>query len=114
MKKVTLFRVVKQSMFFCEDDFESVKEYDKFVDELKSNKDFLLDTFYDNCDGSNEEIISNVEIVKGLIMNGINEKNIELFLKLKDVAEELGFEFSEYDGMDDLFYVTFKIKNEFK
>ena len=62
MKEITLFRVVKQSMFFCEDDFESVEEYDKFVDELKSNEEFLLDTFYDNFDGDNEEIISNVEI----------------------------------------------------
>jgi hypothetical protein len=35
-----------------------------------------------------------------------------LFLKLKNVAEELGFEFDEYDGMDELFYVRFKIKNE--
>ena len=62
MKEITLFRVVKQSMFFCEDDFESVEEFDKFVDELKSNEEFLLDTFYDNFDGDNEEIISNVEI----------------------------------------------------
>ena len=62
MKEITLFRVVKQSMFFCEDDFESVEEYDKFVDELKSNEEFLLDTFYDNFDGDNEEIISNGEI----------------------------------------------------
>jgi hypothetical protein len=62
MKEIRLFRVVKQSMFFCEDDFESVEEYDKFVDELKSNEEFLLDTFYDNFDGDNEEIISNVEI----------------------------------------------------
>ena len=62
MKKVTLFRIVKQSVTFYEDDFNTIEEFDKFVDELKSNKDFLLDTFYDNCDGSNEEIISNVEI----------------------------------------------------
>jgi hypothetical protein len=56
--------------------------------------------------------MKNEEIVKGLIMSQINEKNIELFLKLKNVAEELGFEFDEYDGMDELFYVRFKIKNE--
>ena len=62
MKKVTLFRVVKQSMFFCEDDFESVKEYDKFVDELINDGVFALDTFYDNCLDCNEEIISNIEI----------------------------------------------------
>jgi len=63
MKEITLFRVVKQSMFFCEDDFETVEEFDKFVDELKSNEDFLLDTFYDNFDGNEgDEIISDVEI----------------------------------------------------
>ena len=62
MKQITLFRVVKQSMFFCEDDFETVEEYDKFVDELKSNEEFLLDTFYDNFYGEGEEIISDVEI----------------------------------------------------
>jgi hypothetical protein len=51
-------------MYFCEDDFETVEEYDKFVDELKSNEDFLLDTFYDNLDGNDryDGIISDVEI----------------------------------------------------
>ncbi len=29
MKEITLFRVVKQSMYFCEDDFETVEEYVK-------------------------------------------------------------------------------------
>jgi len=57
-----LILYLKQIMFFCEDDFETVEEFDKFVDELKSNEDFLLDTFYDNFDGENEEIISDVEI----------------------------------------------------
>ena len=61
MKEIKLFRIVKQSMYFCEDDFETVEEYDKFVDELKSNEDFLLDTFYDNFDGENEKIISDVK-----------------------------------------------------
>jgi hypothetical protein len=63
MKEIRLFRVVKQSMFFCENDFETIEEYDKFVDELKSNEEFLLDTFYDNFDGGcNDEIINDVEI----------------------------------------------------
>jgi hypothetical protein len=61
MKQIKLFRIVKQSMYFCEEDFETVEEYDKFVDELKSNEDFLLDTFYDNFDGENEKIISDVK-----------------------------------------------------
>ena len=62
MKQIKLFRIVKQSMYFCEDDFETVEEYDKFVGVLKSNEEFLLDTFYDNFDGEGEEIISDVEI----------------------------------------------------
>ena len=64
MKQIKLFRIVKQSMYFCEEDFETVEEYDKFVDELKSNEDFLLDTFYDNFDGNDryDGIISDVEI----------------------------------------------------
>jgi len=61
MKQIKLFRIVKQSMYFCEEDFETVEEYDKFVDELKSNEDFLLDTFYDNFDGENEKIISDIK-----------------------------------------------------
>jgi hypothetical protein len=61
MKEIKLFRIVKQSMYFCEEDFETVEEYDKFVDELKSNEDFLLDTFYDNFDGENEKIISDIK-----------------------------------------------------
>jgi len=62
MKSIKLFRVVKQSVTFYEDDFNTIEEYNKFVDELINDGVFALDTFYDNCDGSNEEIISNVEI----------------------------------------------------
>ena len=62
MKKVTLFRIVKQSVTFYEDDFNTIEEYNKFVDELINDGEFALDTFYDNCDDCNEEIISNVEI----------------------------------------------------
>jgi hypothetical protein len=50
-------------------------------------------------------------IVKGLTMNEINEKNIELFLKLIDEAKKLNFEFDEYDAIDNEFIVSFKIKN---
>lgn len=62
MKKVTLFRVVKQSVTFYEDDFNTIEEFDKFVDELINDGEFAMDTFYDNFDGDNDEIISNVEI----------------------------------------------------
>ena len=52
-------------------------------------------------------------LVKGLRLNKISEKNIELCLQLKELGEKLGFEMSDYDGMDGEFFVTFSIKEEF-
>ena len=49
-------------------------------------------------------------LVKGLRLNRISEKNIELCLQLKELGEKLGFEMSDYDGMDGEFFVTFSIK----
>jgi hypothetical protein len=51
------------------------------------------------------------ELMNSLVKNGIKGKSIFLFLKLKEEAEKLGFEFSEYDGMDGEFLVTFAIEN---
>ena len=62
MKSIKLFRTVKQSVTFYEDDFNTIEEYNKFVDELINDGVFALDTFYDNCLDCNEEIISNIEI----------------------------------------------------
>jgi len=50
------------------------------------------------------------ELVESLVRNEISEENIKAFLKLKEEAEKLGFEFSEYDGIDGEFLVTFAIK----
>jgi hypothetical protein len=50
------------------------------------------------------------ELMESLVRNGIKSKNIISFLKLKEEAEKLGFEFSEYDDMDGEFLVTFVIK----
>ena len=52
-------------------------------------------------------------LVKGLRMNKISEENIELCLQLKELGEKLGFEMSDYDGMDEEFLITFSIKEEF-
>jgi len=52
-------------------------------------------------------------LVKGLQLNHISEKNIELCLQFKELGEKLGFEMSDYDGMDGEFFVTFSIKEEF-
>jgi hypothetical protein len=60
MKKIRLIRTVKQEMYFCEDDFGGIEEFNEFVLELKSDKDFREDTFYDNldddCDGESSDI----------------------------------------------------------
>jgi hypothetical protein len=52
-------------------------------------------------------------LVKGLRLNKVSEKNIELCLQLKELGEKLGFEMSDYDGMDEEFFITFVIKEEF-
>jgi hypothetical protein len=52
-------------------------------------------------------------LVKGLRLNRISEKNIELCLQLKELGEKLGFKMSDNDGMDGEFFVTFSIKEEF-
>ena len=57
--------------------------------------------------------MKNENVVKGLRLNKISEKNIELCLQLKELGEKLGFEMSDYDGMDGEFFVTFAIKEEF-
>jgi hypothetical protein len=55
--------------------------------------------------------MEDLQLVKGLVQNEISEENIKAFLELKTKAKELGFEFSEYDGMDGEFLVTFAIEN---
>jgi hypothetical protein len=57
--------------------------------------------------------MKNENLVKGLRLNKISEKNIELCLQLKELGEKLGFKIIDYDGMDGEFFVTFSIKEEF-
>jgi hypothetical protein len=57
--------------------------------------------------------MKNENLVKGLRLNNISERNIELCLQLKELSEKLGFEMSDYDAMDEEFLVTFSIKEEF-
>jgi hypothetical protein len=57
--------------------------------------------------------VSNESLVKGLKLNKVSNKNIELFLQLKEVGEKLDFEIDNTDGMDGEFFVTFSIKEEF-
>ena len=54
--------------------------------------------------------MKNEHLVKGLQLNKISEKNIELCLQLKELGEKLGFEMSDYDAIDEDFLITFSIK----
>jgi uncharacterized protein YihD (DUF1040 family) len=54
----------------------------------------------------------NKNLVKSLKLNKIKDGNINSILKLKEAAEELGFEFDEYDTTDGFIYVTLELKEE--
>jgi hypothetical protein len=54
--------------------------------------------------------MKNEHLVKGLQLNKVSEKNIELCLQLKELGEKLGFEMSDYDAIDEDFLITFSIK----
>ena len=54
----------------------------------------------------------NENLVKSLKLNKIKDGNIDLLLQLKEAAEKLGFEYSEYDAMDGFVFITFTIEME--
>ena len=60
MKSIKLFRVVKQSVTFYEDDFKTIEEFDKFVDELINDGVFAIHTFHENME--DDEVISDINI----------------------------------------------------
>jgi hypothetical protein len=62
IKEITLSRIIKQEVVFCEWDFETVEEFDEFVLKLKSDKDFMLDHFFDNVDEENYEVIEGIKV----------------------------------------------------
>jgi len=48
-------------------------------------------------------------LIIGLEMNDISKESIDKFIQLKEFANKLGFQFSDYDEIDEQFYVTFFI-----
>ena len=56
--------------------------------------------------------MENGNLIKSLKRSEIKDSNIDSLLQLKEAAEKLGFEFSEYDAMDGFILVTFSIKKE--
>ena len=51
---------------------------------------------------------------QGLKKSNISDKNIELFFEVLEKLEKLGFEYEDYDGFDDRFYIRFSIENKFR
>jgi len=62
IEEITMSFVIKQKVTFCVDDFETREEFDEFVLKLKSDRDFMLDHFYDNLDDERYELINDVKI----------------------------------------------------
>jgi hypothetical protein len=62
IKEITLSRIIKQEVVFCEWDFETVEEFDEFVLKLKSDEDFMLDHFFDNVDEENYKVIEGIKV----------------------------------------------------
>ena len=56
--------------------------------------------------------MKNENLVKSLKLNKIKDGNIDSLLQLKEAAEKLGFEYSEYDAMDGFVFITFAMKEE--
>lgn len=48
---------------------------------------------------------------ESLKLNNVSDENIVKIKELVKKANELGFEFEEYDEVDDELLITFKIKN---
>ena len=53
-------------------------------------------------------------LIMGLKMNDISKESIDKFIQLKKFANQLGFEFSYYDEVNEKFYVTFVINQDGK
>jgi hypothetical protein len=62
IKEITLTRTIKQTVTFCEWDFETTEAFDKFVSKVNSDEDFRLDLFEDNLDDEHYEVIQDVKV----------------------------------------------------
>jgi hypothetical protein len=60
MKGIRLSQTVTNYVFFCEDDFESEEAFDKFVNKIETDKEYLDEVFYENVD--RERYISESDI----------------------------------------------------
>ena len=56
--------------------------------------------------------MSSKNFENSLKRNKISDKNIKLCLQLKEFAEKIGFEMSEFDYVDDYILVEFEIKED--
>lgn len=51
--------------------------------------------------------MNNENLIRGLKLNGISDEVIKKVLELKAIAEKLGWEMDNYDGMDGNVYIAF-------
>lgn len=62
MTKITLKQTVTYKVNFYVDDFESVEEFNKFVDKIKTDDEFMIDHFLENVDRENLNGASDIEV----------------------------------------------------
>lgn len=56
--------------------------------------------------------MSNTAFIHSLELNEISDETTLKVLKLKAIAEEMGWKMDEYDAMDSNFYVTFRVSTK--
>jgi len=61
-RRFMITRIVKQTVTYYEGDFDSSEEFDKYFNKMKSDDKLLVDSFFNNFDEDNEEIIENIEL----------------------------------------------------
>lgn len=63
-KVIVLSRVIKQTVVFCEDDFETTGEWVEFKQSLMDDNDALEETFIENLDYDNFDVMEDIKLTK--------------------------------------------------
>jgi len=61
-KHITLVQTVKYTVTFEVDDFETEEEFNEFVTKLKTDDEFMVESFIENVDRYNLNGSSDIEI----------------------------------------------------
>ena len=60
--EITMSRIIKQSVTFCREDFDTKKEWLEFCKKIKSDEEYMEDSFYENLDYDDVELIEDVKV----------------------------------------------------